>query len=81
MINEFHSKLLLSAVLRTGSSYSANGIIEELKTVLAYMYNCGTIRFRGDSAFFDTELLEFLRKKTLPTISAVKDLRVFAVRQ
>ena len=36
MINEFHSKLLLSAVLRTGSAYSANGIVEELKTVLSY---------------------------------------------
>ena len=65
MINEFHSKLLLSAVLRTGSSYSANGIIEELKTVLAYMYNRSTIRFRGDSAFFDTELLEFLEKEDI----------------
>ena len=65
MINEFHSKLLLSAVLRTGSSYYANGIIEELKTVLAYMYNRSTIRFRGDSAFFDTELLEFLEKEDI----------------
>ena len=60
MINEFHSKLLLSAVLRTGSSYSSNGIIEELKTVLSYMYNRGTIRFRGDSAFYDTDLMDFL---------------------
>lgn len=51
LINEFHSKLLLSALLRTGSSYSSNGIVEELRTVLAYMYNRGTIRFRGDSAF------------------------------
>ena len=65
VINEFHSKLLLSALLRTGSSYSSNGIIEELKTVLAYMYNRGTIRFRGDSAFYDTDLMQFLEDEEI----------------
>ena len=50
LINEFNSKLLLSALLRTGSAYSANGIIEELQTVFAHLYNRGNIRFRGDSA-------------------------------
>lgn len=65
LINEFHSKLLLSALLRTGSSYSANGIIEELRTVLAYMYNRGTIRFRGDSAFYNTDLMQFLEDEEI----------------
>lgn len=65
LINEFNSRLLLSAVLRTGSSYSANGIIEELRTVLAYMYNRGTIRFRGDSAFYDTDLMQFLEDEEI----------------
>lgn len=60
LINEFNSMVLLSALLRTGSAYSSNGIIGELKTVLAHMYNRGTIRFRGDSAFYDTELLKYL---------------------
>lgn len=60
VINEFNSKLLLSARLRTGSSYSSNGIIEELQTILAYLHNRGNIRFRGDSAFYDTNLLAFL---------------------
>lgn len=60
VINEFHSKLLLSSRLRTGSSYSSNGIVEELQTVFSYLYNRGNIRFRGDSAFYDTELLDFL---------------------
>jgi hypothetical protein len=81
MINEFHSKLLLSAVLRTGSSYSVNGIIEELKTVLAYMYNCGTIRFRDDSAFFDTELLEFLEKEDITYYIRCKGFESLPVRQ
>ena len=60
LINEFNSKLLLSALLRTGASYSSNGIIGELQTVLAHLYNRGNIRFRGDSAFYDTSLMEFL---------------------
>ena len=60
VINEFHSKLLLSARLRTGSAYSSNSIIEEMQTILPYLYNRGNIRFRGDSAFYDTELLNFL---------------------
>jgi len=65
LINEFHSKLLLSALMRTGSSYSSNGIIDELKTVLAHMYNRGTIRFRGDSAFYDTDLMQFLEDEEI----------------
>ena len=60
LINEFNSKLLLSPLLRTGSSYSSNGIIAELQTIFAHMYNRGNIRFRGDSAFYDTDLMEFL---------------------
>jgi hypothetical protein len=51
--------------MRTGSSYSSNGIIEELKTVLAHMYNRGTIRFRGDSAFYDTDLMQFLEDEEI----------------
>lgn len=65
LINEFHSKLLLSALLRTGSAYSANGIIEELRTVLAYMNNRGAIRFRGDSAFYNTQLMQYLEDEKI----------------
>lgn len=62
VINEFHSKILLSSRLRTGSSYSSNSIIEELQTVFTWLYNRGNIRFRGDSAFYDTKLLDFLEE-------------------
>lgn len=65
VINEFTSKLLLSARLRTGSSYSSNGIVEELQTILPFLYNGGNIRFRGDCAFYDTELLEYLESKSI----------------
>ena len=60
VINEFNSKVLLSARLRSGNSYSSNGIIEELQTIFPFLYNRGNIRFRGDSAFYDTKLLEYL---------------------
>lgn len=65
VVNEFNSKLLLSAQLRTGAAYSSNGIINELMAVLEYLYNRENIRFRGDSAFYDTQLLSFLEKEKI----------------
>lgn len=59
VINEFQSKLLLSAQLRTGSSYSSNGIINELQTIFSYLHT-DNVRFRGDSAFYDTSLFQYL---------------------
>lgn len=59
-INEFHSKMLLTATLRSGDSYSSNGIVNQLKTIMPFLENHGQIRFRGDSAFYDTKLLEYL---------------------
>lgn len=53
VINEYHSKLLLSSLLRTGSAYSSNGIIEELEQIFTQLKNTGNIRFRGDSAFIE----------------------------
>lgn len=65
VINEFNSKVLLSSRLRAGSSYSSNGIIEELQTIFPYLYNRGNIRFRGDSAFYDSALFDFLDKNNI----------------
>ncbi len=48
-----------------GAAYSSNGIIGELQTILAHMYNRGNIRFRGDSAFYDTELLKYLESEEI----------------
>lgn len=75
VINEFNSKLLLSALLRTGSSYSANGIIEELKTIMPYLKNNGNIRFRGDSAFYDTDLLGYLEENSIQYYIRAKSFR------
>ena len=59
VVTECNSKLLLSSMLRTGSAYSSNGIIGEMETVMSYLNNNGHIRFRGDSAFYDSDLLAY----------------------
>ena len=65
MINEFKSRLLLSASLRTGSAYSSNGIIGELQTVMAYLGDKPGTRFRGDSAFYNKDLMEWLEGRLI----------------
>ena len=62
VINEFHSKLLVSAQLRTGKSYSSNGIVEELREIMPMIQGKYSkhIRFRGDSAFYSDELMTYL---------------------
>jgi len=62
LINEYHTKLLLCTQLRTGSSYSANDIVEELKEIMPMLSGKDhkRIRFRGDSAFYNNELMTYL---------------------
>lgn len=62
VINEFNTKLLVSAVLRSGNAYSSNGIIEELKEVFPYISGKDhrKISFRGDSAFYSDEIMSYL---------------------
>lgn len=80
VINEFHSKLLLSAVLRTGSAYSANGIIGELQTIMPFLNNNGKIRFRGDSAFYDTKLLSYLEENNIHYYIRTKSFKALLCR-
>lgn len=60
VINEYQSKLLVSSVLRTGSSYSSNGVLEELQTVFSCLEHLENLRFRADSAFDRNDLFQFL---------------------
>ena len=62
LINEYNSKLLASAQLRTGKSYSSNGIVEELKEIMPLIQGKHSkhIRFRGDSAFYSDEIMSYL---------------------
>ena len=50
--------------MRTDSSYSSNGIIEELEPVLTFLKK-DKVSFRGDSAFYDTDLMEFLEQRNV----------------
>lgn len=75
VINEYNSKLLLSALLRTGSSYSSNGIVEELKTVFEYLDNNSDIKFRGDSAFYRTDLFEYLEENSVTYYIRAKNFK------
>lgn len=62
VINEYNTKILLSAQLRTGNAYSSNGIIEELQEIFPYISGKDNrlIQFRGDSAFYNSDLMEYL---------------------
>ena len=65
VINEYHSKLLVASLLRCGNSYSANGIIEQLGTVFSglQLSSSRTVFFRGDSAFYDSKLMNYLEQQ------------------
>lgn len=65
MINEYHSKLLVASLLRCGNSYSANGIIKQLRSVFSglQLSSSRTVFFRGDSAFYDSKLMNYLEQQ------------------
>lgn len=75
VINEYNSKLLISSLLRTGSSYSSNGIIEELEQVFTQLKNNGNIKFRGDSAFYRRDLFKYLENNSVTYYIRVKNFR------
>lgn len=62
VINEYNTKLLLSSQLRSGNAYSSNGIIEELQGIFPYISGKDHrfMRFRGDSAFYNSNLMDYL---------------------
>ena len=75
IINEYHSKLLLSSLLRAGSAYSSNGIIEELEQIFTQLNNTGNIRFRGDSAFYRRDLFKYLENNQVTYYIRVKNFK------
>ena len=75
VINEYHSKLLLSSLLRTGSAYSSNGIIEELEQIFTQLNNTGNIRFRGDSVFYRRDLFKYLENNQVTYYIRVKNFK------
>ena len=74
VINEFNSKVLLSSRLRAGSSYSSNGIIEELQTIFPYLYNRGNIHFRETAHSMTLSFLTSWMGMIFPITSGPRDL-------
>jgi len=54
------TKEILQAWFRTGNVYTSNGVVEFTKQLLAHLPNRMRIIFRGDSGYFDGNLLELL---------------------
>ena len=54
------TKEILHAWFRTGNAYTSNGVVEFTKQLLAHLSNRMRIIFRGDSGYFDGNLLELL---------------------
>ena len=74
VINEFNSKVLLSSRLRAGSSYSSNGIIEELQTIFPYLYNRGNIHFRETAHSMTLSFLTSWMGMIFPITSGPRNL-------
>lgn len=54
------TKEILQGWLRSGDAYTSNGIVEFSKQLLAHLPKSQTILFRGDSGFFNGNLLDLL---------------------
>lgn len=78
VINEFNTRLLVGAWLRTGHTYSAAEAAAIMEEVLsrfseqAPLGNDRTILFRGDSAFYQNELMELFEERTNPVLYAIR---------
>lgn len=77
VVNEFHSKVLAAAWLRPGSAYSADeapAIMEEVLSRISDSRNGRTrsIRFRGDAAFYNLELMTRLEDRSNPVTYAIR---------
>ena len=62
-------------MLRTGSAYSSNGIIEELEQLFTQLNNTGNIRLRGDSAFYRRDLFKYLENNQVTYYIRVKNFK------
>lgn len=67
VLGEVH--FVLHGWLRSGNAGASRGVVEFLKEALAMLPEAIGIRVvRGDSGFFDQELLEFLEHRNLPYV-------------
>lgn len=76
IINEEHTGLALFTLLRTGSAYSANGAIEAFQEVFGNLKREGkTIHMRGDSAFYNSQLMKYLDENEIEFFICAKNFK------
>lgn len=67
-----HTKEILQGWLRCGSAYTSNGTVEFLRQLFAQMPKGIRYLVRGDSGFFDGEILSFLEETRFGYLIKVK---------
>lgn len=78
VINEYHSKALVGAWLRPGSTYSADeaeAILSEVLSRIPQTTEEGKIRqirFRGDAAFYNCDLMDLFEDREYPVGYAIR---------
>lgn len=79
VINEYNTKLLVNCCLRKGKAYSSSGIVEMLEETLPYFTSKHKklIRFRGDSAFYTDDLMNYLESMSVEYSIRVKNFSRF----
>lgn len=77
------TKEVLHSWFRCGSAYSSNGVVEFMKECMVHIRKGVNVIFRGDSAFFIGELLDYLESKGAGYLIKVKlkGLRALLERQ
>lgn len=73
------SKEVLHSWFRCGSAYSSNGVVEFMKECLVHIRKGVKVIFRGDSAFFTGDLLDYLESKGAGYLIKVKLKRLRAL--
>ena len=77
VVNEYHTKVLLASFLRKGNTYSADECVALMEEILKridkdYRGKTRPVKFRGDAAFFNHELMELFEEQESPVLYAIR---------
>lgn len=77
VVNEFNTKLLAASFLRPGATYSADeavAVMNEVLSRISDMYKGfeRSISFRGDAAFYNSELMDLFEDREHPVRYAIR---------
>lgn len=77
VVNEFNTKLLAGAWLRPGSTYSADEAVAVMAEILnrtddSYNSEIRSVRFRGDAAFYNGDLMDLFEDRDLEVVYTIR---------